>query len=87
MHEITKPRLKSLEAAEAVAQQVRLSIVTIGYVGAEVYPFLEQWMRRTGNVKYEKPKTPAKTWCGSCKKRHIAGNCEPSRGMEVKHEQ
>ncbi len=70
---ISTARLKSLLAAEAFCQAARSEYVNHGIVTARSWPWLDQWMRRSGDTKYGKPKPVHPIWCGSCLRRHIAG--------------
>ena len=77
---ISKARLRSLEAAEALAQHVRIAIADRGFVGRDILPYLDQWMRRTGKATYQKPKRPSPTWCPQCRCRHVYGEqCPPTK--------
>lgn len=78
MVEISKNRLKSLLAAEEFCRAARIGIVESGFVGIREYPWFAKWMRLSGKSCYDKPKPVSKTWCGSCRKRHIAGECNGS---------
>lgn len=54
--QVSARRMKSLLAAEAFCQAARSEYVNGGIVTAKSWPWLDQWMRRSGDIKYDKPK-------------------------------
>jgi len=67
-------RLRALLAAESFAQRARLSFCAAGVVGAECWPWFDRWARLAGKrAAYAVPDMPAPVWCGSCRRRHVAG--------------
>ena len=72
---VSANRMKSLLAAEEFCRAARIGIVDRGFVGRVEYPWFERWMRLSGRAKYDQPKRVPPVWCGSCKKRHVAGKC------------
>lgn len=72
---VSRYRMESLLAAEALAQHLRQSIAAHGGITRDTLAFLDQWMRRAGKTVYDIPKKPSPVWCCSCKRRHYYGQC------------
>lgn len=75
--EISENRLRSLLAAEAFCQAVRKDFANHGAMTRLSWPWFDQWMRRTGKVKFEAPKPVRATWCCECRGYHVSGEHIP----------
>lgn len=75
--EISENRLRSLLAAEAFCQALRKDVCDYGGMTKRCWPWFDQWMRRTGKVKYETPKPVHPTWCCDCRGYHVSGEHIP----------